>query len=172
MNRRRYTAAVLSAAIIMGLAAGITVNTDLVEKTFTQQEVHEHALFFIEVNQTQIDLTEDRFQLQDREVHLENNRSHIVHKHAAGVTWGEFLDTVNISINTTGNQTCLDMPQNTYCGNTTVLLNGEEFNRTEEIQQNDNLAIVIGNQTQQRAEAYMDLTLPEAYRKRIPGTRV
>jgi hypothetical protein len=172
MNRQRYTAAVIATSLIMGLAAGITLNSGIIEKKLEKDEVHGHALFFIEVNGTEIDLTEERFQIQDREVHLENNRSHIVHKHASGITWGQFLETVNISVNQRGDHTCLKMPENRYCGNSTVLLNGEDFRPGKEIQQGDKLAVIIGNRTQQKAEAYMDLSLPEAYQKTVPGTRI
>lgn len=172
MNRQRYTAAVITASAILGLAAGVTLNNNVLRKNFQKREVHEHALFFIEINGTPKDLTAERFQLQDKDVHLENNRSHIVHKHAPGVTWGDFLETENISIQKVENQTCLQMPENRYCGNTTILLNGKHFSENREINQGDNLAIVMGNHTERKAEAYMDLTLPEAYQKRIPGTKI
>jgi len=171
MNRRRYTATVIITSIILGLTAGITLNTDIVEKGLQEGETHEHALFYMEVNKTPLNLRADRFQLQDRDVHLENNRSRIVHKHAEGISWGDFLDTVNISIERE-NQTCIEMPENSYCGNTTVLLNGEKFDREKEIHQGDRLAIVQGTNSKERAEAYMELTMPEEYRKIEPGRMV
>lgn len=172
MNRKRYTSTVLVSALILGLAAGITVNTDIIEDQLAEDRVHKHGLFFVNVNGTELDLTEERFQLQDRDVHLENNRSHIVHKHAEDVTWGDFLDTINTSIENNENRSCISMPKNNYCANMTVLLNGEEFDREKEIEQGDNLAVVIGNNTQQKAENYMEFSLPKAYQKRQPGTRV
>lgn len=156
----------------MGLAAGITVNTDILDKGLEQEETHEHAMFFMEVNKTPLNLRADRFQLQSRDVHLEANRSRIVHKHAEGVSWARFLETVNISINDTENQTCIQMPENEYCGNTTVLLNGEDFNRDKIIQQGDKLAVVQGTNPKERAEAYMELGMPTEYREIEPGRTV
>ena len=153
----------------MGLAAGITINTDIVEKGLQQEQTHEHAMFFMEVNKTPLNLRADRFQLQARDVHLEGNRSRIVHKHAEGVTWGRFLDTVNISINSTGNSTCIQMPRQEFCGNTTVLLNGEDFEREKVIQQGDKLAVVQGTNPEERAEAFMELGMPTEYMEIEPG---
>ena len=172
MNRRRYTATVIITSIILGLAAGITLNTDTVEKGLQEGETHEHALFYVEVNKTSLNLRADRFQLQDRDVHLENNRSRIVHKHAEGITWGNFLDTVNISVKEKENQTCIEMPENSYCGNTTVLLNGEKFDREKQINQGDRLAIVQGTNSKERAEAYMELTMPQEFQEIEPGRTV
>lgn len=156
----------------MGLAAGIIINTDLVERGLQQEQTHEHAMFFMEVNKTPLNLRADRFQLQARDVHLEGNRSRIVHKHAEGVTWGRFLETVNISVNRTGNQTCIQMPTQEFCGNTTVLLNGEQFESEKVIQQGDKLAVVQGSNPKERAQAYMELGIPTQYREIEPGRMV
>jgi len=156
----------------MGLAAGIIINTDLVERGLEKEQAHEHAMFFMEVNKTPLNLRADRFQLQARDVHLEANRSRIVHKHAEGVTWGRFLETVNISVNKVGNQTCIQMPRQEFCGNTTVLLNGEKFDREDEIQQGDKLALVQGTNPKERAEAYMELNMPREFREIEPGRMV
>lgn len=172
MNRKRYTVAVLLSATVLGLVSGVMINTDIIDNRLTQDRVHGHALFFVNVNGSEIDLTEEQFQLQSQKVHLENNRSNIVHKHAEGVTWGKFLDTINTSIEQNKNSSCISMPENNYCGNMTVLLNGEEFDREKEIQQGDNLAVVIGNSTEQKARKYMEFSLPRAYQKTRPGTRV
>ena len=153
----------------MGLAAGITINTHLVEMSLQQEETHEHAMFFMEVNKTPLNLRADRFQLQARDAHLEGNRSRIVHKHAERVTWGMFLESVNISINDTQSQTCIQMPRQEFCGNTTVLLNGEEFEREKVIQQGDKLAVVQGTNPEERAEAFMELGMPTEYREIEPG---
>lgn len=169
MNRQRYTSVVIAASIIMGLAAGIIVNTDILDKGLEQEETHEHAMLFMEVNKTPLNLRAERFQLQARDVHLEANRSRIVHKHAEKVTWARFLETVNVSINDTEDQTCIRMPENEYCGNTTVILNGGEFQKEKLIQQGDKLAVVQGINPKERAEAYMELGMPKEYREIEPG---
>lgn len=173
MDRQDAALTLISFSVIIGLAMGIFLNEGGVNTEFLDgEEVHEHALFFVYANGSEIDLSDERFQLKDDEVHLENGRSHIVHKHADGVTWGDFLDTVNISVNSSGSSDCLKMPNASYCGNMTVMLNGDDFNPDKEIEQSDNLAIVLGENSNETASSYMELDLPEAYIKRVPGTRV
>jgi len=171
MNRKRYTVTVTASALLMGLAAGLTINTNIIENNFSNEE-HEHALLFIEVNGTQVDLTKDKYQLQSSEVHLENNRSNIVHKHRDGVQWKEFFQTINIDINHTEEESCLKLDQKRQCGNMTVLLNGQEYNREKEIDQGDKLAIVIGENNKRRAEAFMEFKIPQQFRKPDLTTKV
>lgn len=166
MDRQDIAFTFLSTSIVLGLALGITVNPGLLKGFISvQEETHEHAMFFINANGTELNLKAERFQNQDKKVHLENNRSNIVHKHEEGVTWGQFLDTVEIQVNKTQSQNCLEMPKNRFCGNITVMLNGEEYSSNKEIEQGDKLAIVIGNQTKSTAEAYMELGLPRKFTK-------
>jgi hypothetical protein len=61
------------------------------------------------------------------------------------------------------------MPRQEFCGNTTVLLNGEEFEREKVIQQGDKLAVVQGTNPEERAEAFMELGMPTEYREIEPG---
>lgn len=170
MNRKRYTITVIASALAMGLIAGLTVNTNIIENNFSDEE-HQHALLFIEVNGTQIDLTKEKYQLQSGEVHLENNRTNIVHKHRDGVTWENFFKTIDIGVNQSREQSCLKLDQKRQCGNMTVLLNGEEYDREREIQQGDKLAIVIGENNERRAKAFMGFELPQQFRKPVLTTR-
>ncbi|MFB6175209.1 MAG: hypothetical protein ABEJ87_04500 [Candidatus Nanohalobium sp.] len=173
MDRGDIALIFISASIITGLAAGTAFNTGALNKAFSgSEQVHEHALFFVYANGTEQNLTADRFQLQSSKVHLENGKSNIVHKHASGVTWGQFLDTLNISIKRKENQSCLRMPEKTFCSNMTVMLNGDKFRPGKEIQQGDDLAIVMGENSTRKAKNYMKLDLPRAYRKRSLTTRV
>lgn len=166
MDRQDIAFTFLSTSVILGLALGIMFNPGILKEVVPnqQQEVHGHAMFFIYANGTELSLKAERFQLQSKEVHLENNRSHIVHKHKEGVTWKHFLNTVNIEINKTEANECLEMPKNRFCGNMTVMLNGKEYRPGKEIQQGDNLAIVFGENATQKAKAYMELDLPDAYK--------
>lgn len=167
MDRQDIALTFLSTSVVLGLALGITANPGILKHVIPEQEqeVHQHAMFFINANGTELDLRAERFQLQNRAVHLENNRSHIVHKHEEGVTWGQFMDTVNIQVNRTGDKECLEMPRNRFCGNMTLMLNGEDYRPQKEIEQGDNFAIVIGNNTLETAEAYMELELPREFTK-------
>lgn len=167
MDRQDIALTFLSISVVLGLALGITVNPGILKHVIPEQEqeVHQHAMFFINANRTELNLRAERFQLQSSAVHLENNRSHVVHKHRGGVTWGQFMETVNIQINRTGGTECLEMPRNRFCGNMTLMLNGEDYRPQKEIEQGDNFAIVIGNNTLETAEAYMELELPRAFKE-------
>lgn len=127
---------------------------------------HDHALFHIVVNGTEKDLTDRKFQFNNRFVHLENNNSRIVHKHAEGVTWQMFLDTVNIDAYRNGSQQCIEIYSNRSCGNGSVVLNGD-FNASldKEISQGDNLLIIINTEEWNALTGiYMDQKLPKDYR--------
>lgn len=127
---------------------------------------HDHALFHVVVNGSEKDFTAGKFQFNSRYVHLENNKSDILHKHATGVTWKIFLDTLNISTSTGGNQTCIEIYGNRSCGTGSVVLNGE-FNASldQEISQGDNLLIILDTEDWRNvSKRYMEKRLPEDYR--------
>lgn len=133
---------------------------------FVYGSTHEHALFYIVVNGSALDLTADRFQLNSRYVHLENNRSRIVHKHAEEVTWSYFLETVNVSIrNVSAGRYCVTVAGSRYCGRGEVTLNGAVFRPGKEIQQGDNLVIALGRNASRTAENYLEEELPGPYRR-------
>lgn len=124
---------------------------------------HEHALLYIIVNETELEFKEDRYQLAADYVHLENNQSHIVHKHAKGVTWNDFFDTINVPINQTGNL-CVDAKNISQCGNGTVWMNGEtDVSLDQEILQDDRLIIVLGGNVSSTLSKYYSKQLPRAY---------
>ena len=127
---------------------------------------HEHALFHVVINDTEKDFSSQRFQFNSRYVHLENNRSSIVHKHADGVRWSHFLSTINVSVNST-NQTsvCIEVYDNRSCGPGAVILN-QEINSglDREITQGDNLLLIIGDNWREKAREYMEQELPEDYK--------
>lgn len=132
------------------------------------ETVHKHALFHTVVNGSEVDFTERKFQLNARDVHLENNKSDIVHKHESGVTWDRFLETINTtywSSNSTGNF-CIDMYERERCGDGAIYLNGEKVEGLDrDIHQDDHLLIVLdtANRTEV-VEEYMKQQLPPAYK--------
>lgn len=134
----------------------------------TPEEVHEHALFHVIVNGSEVDFRKDRFQLNARDVHLENNKSDIVHKHQSEVTWNRFLNTINTTYwrsNATGNL-CLKVYNSERCGDGEIYLNGEKNQSLgQEMFQDDHLIIVLDTENpEQVVEEYMTQQLPPAYR--------
>lgn len=173
MDYQNFALGVIAFSAVLGLVIASPPDIDFsgFDNPLNQQgekpvtgETHEHALFYVVVNGSELNLTSKRFQLNSRDVHLENGRSHIVHKHRENVTWGEFLDSLKMELERE-NRTCLTIYSETVCGNGTAVLNGESFNSSAEIEQGDRFAIIIGNGS---AEEYMDKKLPRAY---IPGIR-
>ncbi len=67
------------------------VNFDNVGKL---NSVHEHADIAIFINGQELDLSQLKYQLRDKFVHLEERRGDVIHKHAIGVTIGYFLSTL------------------------------------------------------------------------------
>lgn len=124
---------------------------------------HEHALFYVVVNGTELSFREAKYQLNSRYVHIENNRSHIIHKHAKGVTWNYFLDTINVSVNQTGENLCVSLPDKKYCGEGRIALE-DGSNLTAEIQQGDNLVIVLQGDVNATVEEYIDRQLPPMFK--------
>lgn len=129
---------------------------------------HEHALFFVVMNGTELSFLEQEYQVAARHVHLENNRSRIVHKHREGVTWQEFLDTLNASVEKKNNTTyCGEFKNQSYCGEAAVKLNGENVSNLEkEIQQDDKLVIILQPDHEEWLKKYENAQLPPAYSPR------
>ncbi|MFB6213149.1 MAG: hypothetical protein ABEJ07_01105 [Candidatus Nanohaloarchaea archaeon] len=151
-----------------GQAENETVDSP--NSSFEYGSAHEHALFYVVVNGTPLDFTADRYELNSRYVHLEADQSRIVHKHAKGVTWSYFLDTINASVSR-GEELCFTRFDERYCGNGTVAFKGPE-DLGSEIQQGDKLVIVIGGDVNSTVSEYLEKELPESFRPQTPGRRV
>lgn len=185
MKRYQIAAPVLILAILTGLSGALLLDQDLQELynsefLVTEQDnentsevgqpgsAHGHAYFHVMVNGSERNFTQERFQLNSRYVHLENNRSDIVHKHATGVTWKMFFQTINLSTSRENGELCLNIYEETRCGKGSVILNGE-FNASlnQEISQDDNLLIILDTEEWRNvADEYMNKELPEEYRPR------
>jgi hypothetical protein len=124
---------------------------------------HEHALFFVDFNGSEVDFTGKRFQVRSRYVHLENFKPHIVHKHSENVTWNYFLNTIDVGVE----DDCVQFKESKQCGNVSMILNGKELEAlNKEIEQDDNLAIITPS-NQSKRESYMEKELPKDYRKEV-----
>lgn len=172
---------IILVAALTGLSAGIFFNPELVdldlpevgssgEKSGDQigqlGSAHDHASFHVVVNGSEKDFTDRKFQLNSRYVHLENNKSDIVHKHANGVTWNMFFQTVNLSTSTKKDEFCLEIYNKSSCGDGSVVLNGQiNASMDQEISQGDNLLIILDTKEwRDISEEYMKKQLPEDYR--------
>ncbi len=173
--------AVITASAILGMFLAVSPELgDLLPESETSVNTsegpvygsaHEHALFYVVVNGTELDFSGEKFQLNSRYVHLENGRSHIVHKHAEGVTWKMFLETINTSIRETNeSRYCINIYNQSHCGSGEIYVGGGDLNST--IDQDEKLILVLGENASEVISEYRGRKLPRDYRPRKPGQGV
>lgn len=144
------------------------------EDEYVLGSAHEHALFYVSVEGEETSFLEDRYQLAAPHVHLENRKSHIVHKHAENVTWGDFLDTIGMSLDQRDGEICLEVKDIDRCGEGSVFQSnssGLELDRL--IRQGDKFIVALGENSSAELEELRDRELPEDYTPgATPGRRV
>ena len=113
---------------------------------------HEHAAFLVKINGKNIDFSIPKYQVQSDYIHVENGDGTTLHRHATNVTFGDFLDSVKMSIDQENK--CILFDNGTqYCNDSRHKLN--EFvngNITSDmskyiINNNDRLLLIYGNET-------------------------
>jgi hypothetical protein len=171
--------ALLAVSIVIGSAAGFIASSSDIKQIIedkvpeetgeTQREfvpgtAHEHALFYVAVDGEVLTFTEDRYQLAARHVHLENNKSDIVHKHAEGVRWSDFFETIDLKVNRSGEEVCLEVKNVSRCDTGEIFLDGEPENPVDsEIAQDQRFIISIGENASQKLQELKKRQVPEAY---------
>jgi hypothetical protein len=68
------------------------------ESSFIFGSAHEHASILIKIHDDPYDLTQERFQLQNSYIHLENSNGHVIHRHSEYVRLSYFFDTLNLGL--------------------------------------------------------------------------
>ncbi len=71
--------------------------------TYYEDKVHVHSDFMIYINDQQIDLTDEKYQsstnqILHKNVHLHDGEDNVVHRHAEGVTFSEFLGSLGFTL--------------------------------------------------------------------------
>lgn len=69
-------------------------------------EVHVHSDFILYMNDTEYDLSEDKYQSKTghvlaEHIHLHDNNDEVIHRHDHGVTLGSFFDSLGFSLTDT-----------------------------------------------------------------------
>jgi hypothetical protein len=115
---------------------------------------HEHAAFLVKINGKNIDFSVPKYQVQSDYIHVENGDGTTLHRHATNVTFGDFLDSVKMSIDRENNNNCLLFDNGTqYCDDSqhklNAFINGNITTTISNyvINNNDRLLLIYGNET-------------------------
>lgn len=154
--------------LIMG--AGIGVAIAAVAAAFAYQSInpplvaeHEHAVFAVILNGQKIDFSQEKYQVgttRSSLIHVEGGDGTTLHRHFQGVTFGQFLDTVNMGIQ---NDCFVRDDGAEFCesaGNQLrFFVNGEEVDSITDyvLQEEDRFLVIFGNQDDE--EIQQELTL-------------
>ncbi len=92
--------------------------------TYYEDEVHVHADFLIYINDQQIDLTDAKYQsstsqILHKNVHLHDGEDNVVHRHAEGITFTEFLGSLGFTFT---NECLIDPTGMSFCSDTNNVL--------------------------------------------------
>jgi hypothetical protein len=168
MTTKRYLALALVVALL--LLGGYYLHTHHNPFTYYDDKVHVHADFLIMVNDTRIDLTDTKYhssvsQILHKNVHLHDGEDNVVHRHADGITFAEFLDSLGFTLT----DTCLtNDTKQAWCANETTILalyvNGEKVPSitTYISQEEDQILLYYGIDDSQKITEYINSITDEA----------
>lgn len=60
---------------------------------------HEHADFKVYINGEMLNLSQEKYMVRSKYVHIEDMDGNVIHKHATGITLGYFFDTLGMKFN-------------------------------------------------------------------------
>lgn len=88
------------------------------------EKVHVHADFAISINNQTLDLTNDKYQSSGEsekhaDIHLHDGDDHVVHRHADGVTFVDFLSSIGFEVS---NDCFTNDQKETFCTDTENVL--------------------------------------------------
>ena len=96
---------VIASIIFLGVVAGLTYYLYTKHNPFTYYSdvVHVHADFLIMIDDERIDLTDKKYQssaesILHKNVHLHDGEDNVVHRHAEGITFAEFLSSLGFTL--------------------------------------------------------------------------
>lgn len=122
---------------------------------------HEHSDFKVYLRGEELDFSLPKYQVRARYVHVEGGIGEIVHKHATGVTWAHFFESVGMAINST----CfVDDAGRAFCNNPATnetlkfYVNGKLSNdvvESYEMRDLDRVLVSYGNETEEVLDAQL-----------------
>ena len=154
------------------LAVAAVLDFGLLEKdhTYYDDEVHVHSDFVIYINDEKVDLTDEKYQssaeqILHKNVHLHDNEDNVVHRHAEGITFAEFLYSIGFTLT----EDCFTSSGGTeYCANAENVLklyvNGAESQEiTKYIPQEENqVMLYYGTPNNPNLQSYLDSITDES----------
>jgi hypothetical protein len=166
-NMKKYLAASLVITLLAGASYYLYTKYTSYKNT---AEVHVHAGFLIIVNDTALDLTAEKYQssaerVNHADVHLHDGDDNVVHRHADGITFAEFLASLGFTLT---NECLTDDAGISYCsdGNNILSLyvNGTPKTvLTEYIpQEEDRVLLYYGSRSNQKLSDYLNNVTDEA----------
>ena len=145
---------VVIAAIVVALIAVTLYRVQLAIQGADERfntEVHVHADFAVYINENKLDFSQTAYQSsvgheKDEHVHLHDGDGKVVHRHAEGVTFARFLQSVGYTLT----KDCLTTDTNEqYCTDASSTLafyvNGSPADRTTYVpQEEDKILLIYG----------------------------
>ena len=169
-SRNSYLQPLLAffAGIACAFAAYWILQTQLLDQdqyfvTNVPEYVHVHADFLMILDHEQMDFTDDKYQSHrgeenHRSIHLHINNGHVIHRHEAGITLGDFFTSLGYELS--------DTSVTTDDGTTYETTDSEELlffvNNVQQpslvdyvIEDEDKILIYYGDPTDSRIEEYL-----------------
>ncbi|MBP6923985.1 MAG: hypothetical protein KBC62_01260 [Candidatus Pacebacteria bacterium] len=129
--------------------------------TYYSDKVHVHSDFIIVINDEHVRLTDEKYQssaehIRHKNIHVHDGKDDVVHRHAEGITFAEFLQSIGFTLT----DTCLTNDKNeTFCTDDTnslvLFVNGEPASPTTYInQEEDRIFLYYGTRNNPKLQEY------------------
>jgi hypothetical protein len=147
-------------AVIAAVAAALAYPAINPPEPFVLGSAHEHAVFAVILDGQKIDFSQNKYQVASRYIHVENNDGTTIHRHAEGVPFGFFLESLGMGIQgdcfvrDDGAQFCSDGSKQLR-----YFVNGEEVEQIADyvVEEEDRVLVIYDNQTDQEIQQELEL---------------
>jgi hypothetical protein len=159
---------------ILLIGAGIGVVIAAVAAAFAYQAInppeppnpyvfdsaHEHAVFAVILDGQKIDFSQRQYQVQSQFIHVEGGDGTTLHRHAEGVSFSFFLNSVGMRIQ----DDCFVRDDGVqFCSNGSnqlrFFINGDEVDSISDyvLEEEDRFLVIYGNQTDDEIQQELEL---------------
>ena len=163
-KRKRYMKIIIPAIIAVIAVAAISAIIFSLQPNRSNNygpvgSAHEHAAFQVKLDGVPIDFSQSQYQVKSRLIHVENNDGTTLHRHATGVPFIEFLDSVDMDIR---NGCFIGDDRREYCDTADKKLryfvNGTETGSISEYvpNENDRILVIYGDENDNEIKQEID----------------